>query len=256
MRQPHRGDGHRDGDGVAPRGRRLAGPARHRRPEDDGPRGAPLQEGGRHLERGGVLEVRVPAPRQGGLADHLQDQVQHGRPPLLPRALGRVRSGVRRGRRRRTPRARTRPTPRTPRCSATRTSTWRSTRRARTRRAAGNLPGVGHQIQEDSRRQVPPEGHDRRAEVDGPVVQPLRLLHPAGQERRRGPEAARRGQVRALPPLLRGAALGGGGGLLPGHRATTTRTTTRRSTPRSSTSRASTCSPSTACPTAPRASTT
>ena len=169
-------------------------------------------------KRGGVLEVRVPAPRQGRLADHLQDQIQHGRPPLLPGALGGVRPGVRRGGRRRTRRARTRPTPPTPRCSATRTSTWRSTRRARTRRARGNLPGRRPQNRRGLRRQVPSEGDDRRAEVDGAVVQPVRLLHPARQERRGRAEAARRGQVRALPPLLRGAALGGGGGLLQGDR--------------------------------------
>ena len=99
VREPHRGARDRDGDGVAPRGRRLAGPARHRRPEDDGPRVAPLQEGGRHLDRGRVLEVRVPAPGQGRLAHDLQDQIQHGRPALLPRAVGRLRSRVRRGRR-------------------------------------------------------------------------------------------------------------------------------------------------------------
>ena len=39
-------------------------------------RGVPLQEGRRHLERDGLLEVRVPAHRQGRLADDLQDQVR------------------------------------------------------------------------------------------------------------------------------------------------------------------------------------
>ena len=50
VREPHGRAGDRDRDGVAPRGRRLRGAARHRRPEDDGPRRGPLQEGGRHLE--------------------------------------------------------------------------------------------------------------------------------------------------------------------------------------------------------------
>jgi hypothetical protein len=48
---------------------------------------------------GAVLEVRVPPHREGGLA-HLQDQVRHGRSPLLPEGLGQVRPGVRLRRRR------------------------------------------------------------------------------------------------------------------------------------------------------------
>ncbi len=80
----------------------------------------------------------------------LQDQIQHGRPPLLPREVGRVRSGVRRRRRRRTRRHRRRPRPRTPRCSATRTSTSRSTQKGADKKGSGNLPGVGKDIKQDS----------------------------------------------------------------------------------------------------------
>ncbi len=116
------------------------------------------------------------------------------------------------------------------------------------KKGTGNLPGVGKDIKAGLRRQVPAEGHDRRPEGDGSVLQPVRLLHPPRQGRRRRAEAARRGQVRPLPPLLRGAALGRGGRLLQGHRVSTTRTTTRRSTRRSSTSRASTSSRSTGSP--------
>ena len=52
------------------------------------------------LQAGAVREVRVPAHRQGRLAEHLQDQVRDGRPPLLPEGLGQVRPGVRLRRRR------------------------------------------------------------------------------------------------------------------------------------------------------------
>ncbi len=109
-------------------------PARHRRSEDDGARGASsTRRSSTPGTRDGVREVRVPAHRQGGLADDLQDQVRDGRPALLPEATGpsaarrstrssqenpkgagRGRSRVRLGallpehlRRRRTPRART-----------------------------------------------------------------------------------------------------------------------------------------------------
>ena len=63
--------------------------------------------------------------------------------------------------------ARGAPRPRTPRCSATRTSTSRSTRRASDKKGSGNLPGVGHRHQAGLGRQVPPEGDDRRPEGDG-----------------------------------------------------------------------------------------
>ena len=90
-------------------------------------RGVPLPEGHRQLHARAVRQVRVPAHREGRLADDLQDQVRHGRLAVLPAALGRVRSRVRRRRRRGPAVCRSARKPRTRRCSATRTSTKRST---------------------------------------------------------------------------------------------------------------------------------
>ena len=183
-------------------------------------RGAPLQEGRRHLERERVREVRVPAHRQGGLADDLQDQVRDGRPPLLP-----ARTGPSAARRSTRSSPRTRQAPRRAEAAYASVLCYQNIydqthQGRRDKKGSGNLPGGGDKKarNDDGRRSLAPkdftddaEGHDHR-------LQPVRLLHQAGRERRRGAGAARRGEVRARAHLLRGAALGGGGARLPRRR--------------------------------------
>ncbi|MEZ4375995.1 MAG: hypothetical protein R3B07_34635 [Polyangiaceae bacterium] len=53
------------------------------RQEDDGPCSVPLPEDRRQLHLAGVLQVRVPAHREGGLAEPVQDQVRDGGLALL-----------------------------------------------------------------------------------------------------------------------------------------------------------------------------
>ena len=105
-------------------------------------------------------------------------------------------------------------------------------------------------------RQVPPEGHDGRPEGDDPVVQPVRLLHPAGQgRRRRARSSSSRSSTRAAACTTR-RSTGKRRRRASRRWRSTTRTTTRRPMPRSSTWRASTCSPSTGRRSGARASTT
>ena len=130
--------------------------------------------------RDGVLEVRVPAPRQGRLADDLQDQVQHGRPPLLPRAVGRVRPRVRRGRRRRTRRRPEAAERRVRRGALLPEHLPRdSTRRAPTRRAAATCPASATTSSEDSDDKYRPKEMTDAQKAMVAVLQPVRLLHPA-----------------------------------------------------------------------------
>ena len=66
----HRGPPRRDGDGLAPRGRRLGRRARHRRPQDDGAGGrSSTRRSSTNFKAGGLRQVRVPPHREGGLAD-------------------------------------------------------------------------------------------------------------------------------------------------------------------------------------------
>ena len=142
----------------------------------------PLQEGRRQLQSGRLREVRVPAHRQGRLADDLQDQVRDGRPALLPAEVGGVRSGVRRRRRRGPERARGR------RSRVRRGALLpehlrpRRTRAARTRRAAATCPGAGREGargEEGRGDKFKPKDVHRHAEGHDPGLQPVRLLHQA-----------------------------------------------------------------------------
>ena len=168
--------------------------ARHRRPEDDGARGVPLQEGRRQLERGGVRQVRVPAHREGRLAEHLQDQVRDGRPCSTSRRTGP--SAVR---------------PSTPSSPRTRTAPEAAEaayaavlcyQNIYDRDAQGRLGQEGRRQparagREEGRQEgatrtakFKPEGLHRQPEGHGHGLQPLRLLHQAAGGRQGRPGAA------------------------------------------------------------------
>ena len=193
-----------------------------------------------NFNAGGVRQVRVPAHREGRLAEHLQDQVRDGGLALLPEGLGEVRSGVRL-RRRRGPERRPRPPrPRTPRCSATRTSTTRCTRATRIARARATLARRA-----PTRRTRSQEGASGRSSSQGLHRQQKGMVTafnryvcyikpPQGRQGGRG--AVRRGEVRPRAHLLRVAALGGGGARRSATSRSTTPTRTSASTRRSSTS--------------------
>ena len=240
---------------LAPRGRRLrrrAAPATRRRWTLAA---LPLQEGRRHLQRGRVREVRVPAHRQGGLADDLQDQVRDGGPALLPAGLGRVRPGVRRRRR---------------------GEPDRRPRRAEAAYAVGALlpedlrpdaqGRLGHegQRQPARRRQEGREGQERRAARSSsrrtsPTTQKGMItafnryvcyIKPAAGDKEAQEQLVEVKYARARTYFeaqhWEEAALA-----LPRRRDQPRRQATSASTPRSSTSRASTCSASTSSRTAP-----
>jgi hypothetical protein len=139
VREPDGGSGDRDRDGVAPRGRRLPGAARHGRPEDDGSRGGSLQEGVRRGTRTSFpsSSSRVSSRKIGRRSTRSNT--------TWPTFSTSGRSGRNAGRRstrscRRTRRARKRPRRRTRRSSATRTSIWLSTRTDRNGREAETCP--------------------------------------------------------------------------------------------------------------------
>ena len=63
---------------------------------DDGARGGALRSGGEHLHQGAVPALRVPADREGRLADAAEDRLRQGRSALCPESLGEVRARLRR----------------------------------------------------------------------------------------------------------------------------------------------------------------
>jgi tetratricopeptide (TPR) repeat protein len=186
VQQPHRRAAGRVGHGLAPRGRGLRRGARHGRQEDDGSGRLPLQEGGRELHQGRVQQVRVPAHREGRLADALQDQVRDGGLAVLPAALGGVRSGVRL-RRGRGPQRRE--------CGRSRVRLGALLPEDVRRDVQGQVGSQGQGPRADRRRregslgeegrvgQVQAEAADRSAEGHAHGLQPLRLLHHPAQGR-------------------------------------------------------------------------
>ncbi len=243
MREPDRGARDRDGDGVAPRGRRLAADsaARATRRRWSSPRYLYKKvvetwnaEEFSKFEFPRIVKEDWPTiyKIKYDMADLLYFQQKWAEcGPAFdavvqenPQGAGSGRSRVRCGAL--LPEHLPGPTP-------------EGRRQERERQPAGGRQG--HQDKIGRRSTAPKEITDAQKAMVS-VLQPVRLLHPPEQDRRGRAEAARRGQVRARRTLLRSAALGRGRRLLPRHRVRTTPTATSASTPRSSISRASTSS--------------
>ena len=246
----------RDGDGVAPRGRRLGGAARHRRPEDDGRSRRYLYK--KVVDTWNADEfAKFEFPRivkedwptiykiKYDMADLLYFQQKWAE-------CGPAFDAVVAGEPDRRPRPRR---PRTPRCSATRTSTTQHAQGRRRQEGHRQPPGRrSKDASEDATTttSIKPKDFTDAQKGDDPAPStgtsatssPTRAT-PTAQEQLVEVKYAR------APHLLRGAALGGGGGLLPRRRDQPLRQRRRRSTRRSSTSRASTSSAFAREPTAP-----
>ena len=167
-------------------------------PQDDGPRGAPLQEGRRDLERRRVLEVRVPAPRQGGLAERSTRSNT-----TWPTSSTSARGGPSAARRSTRSCRRTRRRPRRAEAAYAAVLCYqniylahaREGRRQEGQRQPARASATRHQAGRRTTSTSPKEMTDAQKAMVA-VLQPVRLLHPPGQERRRRAEAARRGEVR------------------------------------------------------------
>ena len=228
--EPHGGGeaGVREQDRGAPRPRpRWRGTSRPSAPQGQRGTGDPkTMDLAAHLYKkvaetwnaDGVLEVRVPAHRQGRLADHLQDQVRHGRPPLLPARAGP--SAVRRS---------TRSSPENPKAPEAAEAAYAAVLCYQNiyveQHAKGaDKKGIGQPAwrrQRTSRRtsddKCRAEGLHRRPEGDDPPSTGTFATSSPARATPTGRSSSSRSSTRA-PHLLRGAALGRGGGLLPRHR--------------------------------------